>query len=114
MNAISHHRMRSPRWSTTVDSRLRVAIPPGATPWKVGQRVYWLFQPDRPGSAVVSDSPRGTLRGGRYFSSAVQRARLRRQRLQVARRAKSTTYMAVRGIVTPKTDRPLSIEEMKP
>lgn len=113
MNAIFHHRMRSPHWSTMVDSRLRIAIPPGSTPWKVGQRVYWLFRPDRPGSAVVSDSPRGTLRGGRYFSSAVQRTRLRRQRQAVARRVKSTTYLAVKGMVTPKTDRPLSIEEMK-
>jgi len=114
MNYRSINRMRPPSWSTRIDSRLRVAVPTGAVSWKVGQRVYWLFQPDRPGSAVVSDSPRGTLRGGRYFSSAVRRTRLRRQRQAVARRVKSTTYLAVKGMVTPKTDRPLSIEEMKP
>jgi len=44
----------------------------------------------------------------------VRRTRLRRQRQAVARRVKSTTYLAVKGMVTPKTDRPLSIEEMKP
>lgn len=74
MDAKPINRRRSSHWSTRIDSRLRVAIPPGATPWEVGQRVYWLFQPDRPGTAVVSDSPRGTVRGGRYFSTMVQRA----------------------------------------
>jgi hypothetical protein len=110
----SINRMRLQSWSTRIDSRLRVAVPPGAASWKVGQRVFWLFRPDRPGSAVVSDSPRGTVRNGRYFPTKVERTRLRSQRRPVAKRAKSTTYLAVKGTVTPKMDRPLSIEEMKP
>lgn len=100
-------------WSTRIDRRLRVAVPPAAVPWRVGQRVYWLFNSNRPGSVVVTDNPRGTLRSGRYFSSAVQRARLRRQKRSGARRAKPRTYLSG-GMLASTINRSLSIEEMQP
>lgn len=114
MKLQSIHRHSPQSWSTWIDRRLRVAVPPAAVPWKVGQRVYWLINSSRPGSVVVSDRPRGALRGGRYFSTVVQRARLRRQTRSGARRDKSRTYLSVKGMLVPTTDRRLSFDEMKP
>ena len=89
LKSIQRHSSQS--WSTRIDRRLRVTVPPTTVTWKVGQRVYWLFNSNRPGSVVVSDSPRGALHCGRYLSSAVQRARLRRQKRPGAKRVKSVT-----------------------
>ena len=114
MKLKSIHRHAPQNWSTRIDRRLRVAVLPGAVSWRVGQRVYWLFSSNHPGSVVVSDCPRGAVREGRYFSTVVQRTRLRRRQRQVPTMVKSRTYLSVRGMCAQTGAPPLSIEEMKP
>ncbi len=113
MNYRSTTTHASQSWSTRVDRRLRVAVPPGAGTWRVGQRVYWLFNANRPGTVVVSDGPRGTLQAGRYFTTVVQRARLRRHKQSSANRIKTRSLLSVSGMLIPAAGLSLSIEEMK-
>ncbi len=65
-------------WTTVIDRKLRVALPPSATPFFVGRRVFWRF-PKRRGEAIeISLIPKGGLRMGRLLSTRIQRIRLRR------------------------------------
>lgn len=99
-------------WTTVIDRRYTVAIPPGRVSWKVGQRVFWCLTAERPGMAVVSDSPRGAVRKGRYLSSRIQRRRPK-VRLNV-RKSKTISILDLKGMLTPMPGLHVSIDAMRP
>lgn len=108
----SHGRQTS--WTAVIDRRCRVAIPPGLMPWKLGQRVFWRTMPERPGSAVVSVNPRGTVRNGRILSSRIQRMRVRLKRRTRVRRSKTLSILDLKGMLIPAPGTHISIDEMRP
>lgn len=70
-------------YSTEIDRRRQVRLPPGLIDWRPGQRVYWHVRADK--SLVISPMPKG-LYQGRFISSRVRVCRVKRPKVNHVRR----------------------------
>ena len=114
MTSKSIKRVRRVSWTTVVDTRFRVSIPPGAIDWKIGRRVFWRTMTERPGTAVVSSSPHGSVREGRYLSSRLQRIFVSSKAKPRIRKLKPTSVLKVKGLPPIGKGTPLFIDDMRP
>lgn len=58
-----------PGWTVTIDRHCRIPLP--GLPYKVGTRLFWKVNGSL-NAVVGTETPKGTLRRGRYHSSRIR------------------------------------------